>query len=103
MNRTIEIIFQSDQEPSILELKNEVVAGLGGSHDVIKETLHRFDHLQVVRRRIPVKLRRVPTDMVLDSGRICFQDEALMRCCQELVTQHQRVDQQSAIERLRRH
>ena len=53
--------------------------------------LHRFDQLQGVRRRIPVKLRRVTADMALDPARLCFQDEALMRCSQKLVPQHQRV------------
>ena len=53
--------------------------------------LHRFDQLQGKRRRIPVKLRCVPADMALDPARLCFQDEALMRCSQQLLPQHQRV------------
>ena len=53
--------------------------------------LHRFDQLQGVHRRIPVKLRRVSAEMALDPARLCFQDEALMRCSQRLVPQHQRV------------
>ena len=53
--------------------------------------LHRFDQLQGVRRCIPVKLRRVPADMALDPAQLCFQDEALMRCCQKLVPRSQRV------------
>ena len=31
------LIFKSEQEPSIVGLKNKVVAELGGSHDVILE------------------------------------------------------------------
>ena len=53
--------------------------------------LHRFDQMQGMHRRIPVKLRRVPEHMALDPARLCFQDEALMRCSQKLVPQHQRV------------
>ena len=53
--------------------------------------LHRFDQMQGVSRRIPVKLKRVPVDMALDPSRLCFQDEALMRCSQKLVPQNQRV------------
>ena len=57
----------------------------------ILSRLHRFDQLQGVHRRIPVKLRRVPDHMALDPARLCFQDEALMRCSQKLVPQNQRV------------
>ena len=31
------LMFESDQEPSILDLNSKVVAELGGSHDVIME------------------------------------------------------------------
>ena len=41
--------------------------------------LHRFDQLQGVHRRIPVKLRRVPDHMALDPARLCFQEVLLRR------------------------
>ena len=57
----------------------------------ILSRLHHVDQLQGVHRRITVKLRRVPDHMALDPARLCFQDEALMKCCQKLVPQDQRV------------
>ena len=38
------LIFKSEQEPSIVELKNKVVAELGGSHDVIMEASPVNEH-----------------------------------------------------------
>ena len=38
------VIFKSDQEPSNLDLKNKVVAELGGSHDVIMEASPMNEH-----------------------------------------------------------
>ena len=60
-------IFKSNQEPSILDLKNKVVAELGGSNDVIVEASPVNDHQSdgVVERSVQtnggvIRARKLP-------------------------------------------
>ena len=61
------LIFKSKQEPSILDLKNKVVAVLGGSNDVIVEASPVNDHQSdgVVERSVQtnggvIRARKLP-------------------------------------------